>query len=236
MKLEWINPNTSSVYDYSMEADNAYYLTATSGFYPGEFGFFSSGTETTNWIGYIAVSKPLGKEEKRDIVVVFRGTQAKTDEDKLCFLTELSPGSDDPQYTSQRLRVELSKNLPIKRGFLARSVNVLATSEFTVSACVHGEGQLRSICIRVSSVQSTVACQDESINETLFLSSSSLEVRAACGSTEHLELQMALDERNPGCELRILRHDIAPFDIPAGDGVTCSKVVSLVAAVEGGSS
>jgi hypothetical protein len=29
--------------------------------------------------GYIAVSKPLGKEEKRDIVVVFRGTQAKTE-------------------------------------------------------------------------------------------------------------------------------------------------------------
>ena len=51
VQLEWINPNTSSVYDYSMEADNAYYLTATSGFYPGEFGFFSSGTETTNWIG-----------------------------------------------------------------------------------------------------------------------------------------------------------------------------------------
>ena len=50
-QLEWINPNTSGVYDYSMDADNAYYLMATSGFYPGEFGFFSSGSETTNWIG-----------------------------------------------------------------------------------------------------------------------------------------------------------------------------------------
>ena len=49
-QLKWI-PNTSGVYDYFMEADDAYYLTATSGFFPGEFGSFSPGLETTNWIG-----------------------------------------------------------------------------------------------------------------------------------------------------------------------------------------
>ncbi len=51
VQLEWIDPNASAVYDYSMDADKAYYLTATSGFYPGEFGFFSRGRQTTNWIG-----------------------------------------------------------------------------------------------------------------------------------------------------------------------------------------
>ncbi|KAK9917859.1 hypothetical protein WJX75_009011 [Coccomyxa subellipsoidea] len=142
-------------------------------------------------------------------------------EDWLCFLEKLSPESDDPSEISQRLTVELSKNLPIKRGFFSRSVNMLATSEFTISACVHGEGPLRSICIKVSSVQSTVACQVESINKTLFLSSSSLEVRAANGSTS-LELRIALDERHPTNKLRILRDGKARFDIPARDGFTWS--------------
>ncbi|BDA50421.1 Phospholipase A1-II 5 [Coccomyxa sp. Obi] len=80
--LKWIKPS-SHVYDYSIEADKGFYLTATSGIYPGQEGFFDPGNETTNWIGYIAVSKPLPmgplKESKRDIAIVFRGTQAKTE-------------------------------------------------------------------------------------------------------------------------------------------------------------
>ncbi|EIE22842.1 hypothetical protein COCSUDRAFT_63967 [Coccomyxa subellipsoidea C-169] len=92
-ELEWIDPNTSAVYDYSMDADKAYYLTATSGFYPGEFGFFSRGRQTTNWIGYVAISKPLGEKRKRDIAVVFRGTQAKT-EWASDFVWEMQPWSD----------------------------------------------------------------------------------------------------------------------------------------------
>ena len=61
--------------------------------------------------GYVAVSKPLGKEEKRDIVVVFRGTQAIT-EWASDFVWEMQPW-DELETGRDAVKIaKASSNLP----------------------------------------------------------------------------------------------------------------------------
>ncbi|CAK0787094.1 hypothetical protein CVIRNUC_010310 [Coccomyxa viridis] len=94
----WITPD-SPIYGYEILEDDRYYLEATSGIYRGEFGYTTrlirkylpfllgllnggdnNAPESRNWIGYVAVSKPLKERNgERDLVVVFRGTQAKAE-------------------------------------------------------------------------------------------------------------------------------------------------------------
>jgi hypothetical protein len=57
--------------------DNSFYLIATSGIYSGEFAGAVEDDLSTNWIGYVALGPKQGPDNKRDIVIAFRGTQAR---------------------------------------------------------------------------------------------------------------------------------------------------------------
>eukprot|EP00884_Botryococcus_braunii_P015930 jgi/Botrbrau1/301/Bobra.0022s0267.1 len=63
------------------EGDESFYLTATSGFYAREFAGELQLADT-NWIGYVGIGPRQDKKSgpgHRDIAIVFRGTQAKTE-------------------------------------------------------------------------------------------------------------------------------------------------------------
>lgn len=90
----WVDTKQADVLSHIVLEDERFYLKATSGLFPGELSsanilrrllpsiVYGPGTapQSRNWIGYVAVSERLKeRNDERDLVVVFRGTQAKTE-------------------------------------------------------------------------------------------------------------------------------------------------------------
>lgn len=61
-----------------VDDDPTFFLIATSGLFRGELPEILVDDVSTNWIGYIAIGPKAGEEQRRDIVVAFRGTMVRT--------------------------------------------------------------------------------------------------------------------------------------------------------------
>ncbi|KAK9824305.1 hypothetical protein WJX72_009297 [[Myrmecia] bisecta] len=72
-------PEDSAARLYSNIDDPVFFLSATSGFYRGEFPGAILDIQSYNWIGFVAISQPDPGTKLRDIVVAWRGTSQITE-------------------------------------------------------------------------------------------------------------------------------------------------------------